>query len=752
MSGERRHVVVPGPPSGLVYYAHSRPGEPESTWELAAHHLEAVAARARSFAEAFGAGPMAEVAGRWHDLGKYSDAFQRRVLRAGADEAEDGKPTGARVDHSTAGAQHAARMLREPLGRLIAYGIAGHHGHLPDYTGGDSALECRLKKAVEPVHAPDDLLAPPHFAALAPRGWRPAVSDLRPFQFAFLARMIYSALVDADWIETERFYESARADERDAPQASIATLRDRLDRFIASLVAGRVENPAPVDRDRERVLSDCRAKAANPPGWYSLTVPTGGGKTLASLAFALSHAERHGLRRVIYALPFTSIIEQNARVFRDALGDDAVLEHHSNLDPDKTRSTRVELATENWHSPVVVTTNVQLFESLFASQKTRCRKLHHVAGSVIVLDEAQTMPPQLLRPCLAALDELVRNYRCSVVLCTATQPAIRHREDFPIGVGTITEIVADPDSLFHAMKRVRTRHIGPQEEDDLVDRLAALPAALCVVNTKRLARDLAKRLAERRPDVLHLSASMCPAHRTGVVAAIRQKLAAGEPCLVVSTQVIEAGVDVDFPVVYRELAGFDSIAQAAGRCNREGRRDLGEVYVFETARKPPPTLRGSIDCARQLIHDHPDPLALDAIEAYFRHHYWRRKHGAGKPWDDPDVMGCFEGNTMHRFREAADRFRWIDQKTYAVVVPHGDQGDAIVRALMREEVPDWRLTRRCQRYTVSVYEHELQKLADNTTVTLRHDRFWVLTNRKAYDDRFGLMGDVAGWDPDGLMG
>jgi CRISPR-associated endonuclease/helicase Cas3 len=758
MSGAALKPVVPGPPQDAVFYAHTLEGESSEHWELLPIHLAAVADRAEAFASRFGLGAWGRVAGHWHDLGKYSLAFQNRVLRAGIDEALDGDvhlPGPGRVDHSTAGAQYAARLLPKPVGDLIAYVIAGHHGHLPDFNGdgSDSILQKRLAKAIEPIDPPARLLAVPDRAELQPIGWRPASHAAhRPFQFAFLTRMLFSALVDADWLETERFCDGVRAAQRRQQQPDLKVLLSRLDDYIMSLTSKRRSAPAPVDRHRQQVLGNCRAKASHAPGWFSLTVPTGGGKTLASLAFALTHGHAQKLERVIYALPFTSIIEQNASIFRAALGDDVVLEHHSNLDPDATRSTATELATENWDSTVVVTTNVQLFESLFASQKTRCRKVHRIAGSVIVLDEAQTMPPELLAPCLAALDELVRNYRCTVVLCTATQPAITHRDEFPIGIEHITEIVEAPTDLFHQMKRVNVHHLGPLGDEELVERLASTPIALCIVNTKRLARELAQQLGDRRDDVVHLSAAMCPAHRTVVINDVRDRLASGRPCLVVSTQVIEAGVDVDFPVVYRELAGFDSIAQAAGRCNREGRRATGDVYVFESSHRPPPSLRSAMDSARQLVPDHPDPLTLDAIEAYFRHHYWRRKNGAGKPWDDRDVMSCFQGVTTHQFRTAAERFRWIGNETHSIVVPYGDKGRQIVELLSRDEPPDWRLTRRCQRYTVSVYEHDLQKLAGNTTVTLRHERFWVLTNPAAYDDRFGLLTDVAGWDPDGLIG
>ena len=757
-------------------YAHTKPGQDKTHWEPLTVHLNEVAHRASTFAAAFGAAELAKAAGWWHDLGKASQAFQRDVLGSGGDEAAanagddtENQHTARRrrIDHSTAGARHAAKQLGSGYGALIAYGILGHHGRLPDHSGdgSDATFKHRmdpLSYTIEPVEPAHDI---PH--TMAPetahtKGFDPGLADdpLRAFRCSLLIRMLYSALVDADRLATEHFCDPERAAQRPATSPTPQMLRQMLDTHLEALRNKRAGNPAPVDTHRAQVLAACRKKSDVTPGIFTLTVPTGGGKTLASMAFALGHAQHHGQRRVLVALPYTSIIEQTAQTYRRVFGDTHILEHHSNLDQ-ATRNRRgltQQMAAENFDAPIVVTTNVQLFESLFSSHGSTCRKLHRIAQSVIILDEAQSIPPHLLRPTLAVLQELVRNYGCTVVLCTATQPAINLRPDFPIGLDT-TEIIPNPKAVYQAMRRVEvSQQAGLLDDKILAGRLAEHPQALCVVNTKKHAAALTKSLlahahahAHDTEAVVHLSAAMCPQHRSELVAHIKQRLDDNLPITVVSTQVIEAGVDVDFPVVYRSIAGFDSIAQAAGRCNREGRRDTGHVFLFATEHSPPKSLRAQIDAARDLLPDHPDPLALDAIESYFRRVYWRRSHEGKKAWDTQDVMGCFKSETIHQFREADSRFRWIDSPTTAIIVPHGKRGPAIIDHLRTADEPDWQLLRDTQRYSVSIRDHQLDVLRENTAVTECFDgRFWILNNPDAYDDLLGLRFDVEGWKSEDL--
>lgn len=493
--------------------------------------------------------------------------------------------------------------------------------------------------------------------------------------------------------------------------------------------------------------------------------------TLSSLGFGLTHAATHGLNRVIYAIPFTSIIEQTANVFREALGDLAydVLEHHSNLDLDDSerQSGRLRLAAENFDAGLIVTTNVQLFESMFASKASRCRKLHRLARSVIILDEAQTLPPALLAPTLTALDELVRNYGTTVVLCTATQPAVEKREGFPIGLSNVIPIIDSPAELHAALRRTNVAIVGRLSNEQLAAELAGERQVLCIVNSRRHAADLVTLLGD---DAFHLSASMCPAHRADAVAEIRRRLGTSEPCRVVSTQVIEAGVDVDFPTVYRASAGLDSIAQAAGRCNREGRLTdgcgkprRGRVVVFEYDEKTNPSpqfVRRAADHFHDIAPDHADDLLSPAaIEAYFRLHYWQQGGENGRGWDrgagGQSVMQCFGGVNgdplHHQFRKAAERYRFIDEQQVAVIVPYKARGAELIRELQdMPELPDPRrlrgFDRAAQRYAVGVRDRDLQRLVDCGTIQERHNRYYV-GFESMYDCKVGLKLDPIGLSP-----
>lgn len=751
-------------------YAHTAEGRPEADWHPLEKHLRDTAEKAGEFASAFRAGEWGFVAGLWHDLGKYSQAFQDYlVASAQSGDVSHGSEVSGRVDHSTAGAQHAAG--RGMPGRLLAYCIAGHHAGLPDNrddTGGASSLAARLEKAIEPFDsAPADLLdcslpSPPPFR------WK-AENGRAAFSLAFFTRMIFSCLVDADFLDTEAFVDPRRAGQRPAEPARCEELLHTLNQHLDEM--GRRAADTAVNRRRRDVLDACRDKAKLPPGFFSLNVPTGGGKTLSSLAFALEHAVAHGLRRVVYAIPFTSIIEQTADVFRDAFGDlsGEVLEHHGNLEPEdpRTQLPRTRLAAENFDARVIVTTNVQLFESLFANRSSRCRKLHRLARSVIILDEAQTLPPQLLAPTLAVLEELVTNYGTTVVLCTATQPAVEWREGFPIGLENIRPIIDEPARLHAALRRTSVECQGPLSNEEVADRLREENQALCIVNSRRHAADLLLELND--PNALHLSASMCAAHRKKVVGEIRRRLREGTACRVISTQVIEAGVDVDFPKVFRATAGLDSIAQAAGRCNREGLltdRDggvrLGRVQIFDYDRKAYPTspmIQHAADRCREVMPDHlEDLLAPGAIESYFRLHYWQVGGDDGRGWDAGrdrrSIMQCFSPDRrilLHaQFRTAAEAYRLIDDAQTPVIAPFGAFGGNLIESLqwMTEKTEPRHLRdfdRRAQRYTVGVFDRGLRTLIEHGVVWEHLGRFY-LVNDAAYDEKLGLTFEQVGPD------
>ncbi len=752
-----------------AYFAHTLQGRSPEDWHLLIDHLLDTEERAGGFAAAFNAEAWGRLLGLWHDLGKYSGEFQDYLLGAsGRPDLIEGSEILGRVDHSTAGAQHAASL--GPLGQLLAYAIAGHHAGLPDNVDETAGLVQRLRKVIPAFHAPPELLAkacpsPPRLHS------RPG-SRRRAFTLGFFTRMIFSCLVDADFLDTERALDLSRAMIREREPATPEALLDALDEHLAGKM--RTAPDTPVNKVRREVLDACRAGASLPPGFFSLNVPTGGGKTLSSLAFGLTHAKTHGLRRVVYAIPFTSIIEQTANVFRDALGgfSGEVLEHHSNLDPDDPlrHDGRSKLAAENFDSPVVVTTNVQLFESLFAARPSRCRKLHRLTKSLIILDEAQTLPTGLLAPTLAALEELVANYDASVILCTATQPAVERRETFSIGLTGVRPIVADPAALHRALNRTIVERLGPLDNAALAARLRGHDRALCIVNSRRHALDVFRELDD--PGALHLSASMCAAHRSQVVEEIRRRLEPGRvrPCRVVSTQVIEAGVDVDFPAVYRAEAGLDSIAQAAGRCNREGlltddqgHPTPGRVYVFEydcRAYPTAPLIRDAAQSFREVAPDHlHDLLSPYAVESYFALHYWRQGR-ANNGWDkgkgEVSILERFDLSPrigLHaQFREVAAAYQLIDDAQTSILVPHGEKGRRLIDRLENlPEFPEPRqlraFDRDAQRYTVGVFDHDLRRLAANGVLLERHGRLY-LGNRDAYDDRAGLNHEALGLDPD----
>jgi CRISPR-associated endonuclease/helicase Cas3 len=550
--------------------AHSNPRHPNdlTRWEPltgGSGHIHRVARRALRFARsAFRCLPELSVfglvAGRWHDLGKFSEAFQQ-YLRSAAGDSHEGERTG-RVDHSSAGAQHAMVSLQAPLNAMLGYAIAGHHSGLLDGLSGQRAcLKARLRKNDLPPwrdRVPEKLLTAPQVAMPA---LNTTTKPDAAFQLSFATRMLFSCLVDADFLATESFMNPEQAAERPNGKIDFTALDRHLTRYLNDRfrrTEGRVAEA------RAGVLAACRDKAKGKPGFYSLTVPTGGGKTLSSLAFALRHCGTNGLDRVIYAIPFTSIIEQTAEVFRslfESFPDDTdqlILEHHSNFDPEK-ETTRTRLASENWDAPLVVTTNVQLFESLFANKPSRCRKLHRIANPVIILDEAQTLPVTLLKACLWALRLLVEQYACTVVLCTATQPAIEHREnEFDIGLPAPTRIIDDARALYQTLKRVTVRDAGQLDCETLAARMGENEQGLAIVNTRRHAATLFDALKDHNgaEGCFHLSAAMTSDHRSQKLAEIRRRLRDEQPCRAVATQLIEAGVDVDFQVVWRALAGL----------------------------------------------------------------------------------------------------------------------------------------------------------------------------------------------------
>ncbi|WP_368671553.1 CRISPR-associated endonuclease Cas3'' [Corallococcus carmarthensis] len=715
---------------------------------LLEEHLEAVGELAARFAQRFGSAEWARLAGRWHDLGKYVVAFQRRIREENgiAAHMEQEDALGPR-DHSTAGALHAREVLGPDMGTPLAFVIAGHHAGLANA----EALADRLhqedrqrlytqvlaRPAPEALLRVERLLTLPDFLALRPASPRERGAWRRRLEV--WTRMLFSVLCDADFLDTEAFFDAGRAALR-AGSPSVPILRDRLLRHLDGLKE-RIKAQGPwseVNRVRAEVLEACLARAAERPGVFSLTVPTGGGKTLASMAFALEHAVRHGLERVVVAIPFTSIIEQNAAVYAEALGEDAVLEHHSGGDPER-ETARNRVAAENWDRPVVVTTTAQLFDSLFANRPGACRKLHRLAGSVIVLDEAQTLPPGLLAPILEVLRTLVSDHGASVVICTATQPALGQRPGLAEGFEQVREILPEPRKAFRRLRRVRVRWPSsdePWSHERLAEDLAGESSVLAIVHRRDDARRVCEALDSRLGDTrtVHLSALMCPAHRSRVLEEIRERRTRGGHVRVVSTQLVEAGVDLDFPVVYRALGGLDALAQAAGRCNREGQlAEPGELRVFLASTEPPLGVpRTALGVTRALLASNPE---LDLFEPSTFDAYFKRLYGA----KSLDVKGLQEQREKLRFRETAERFQFIEDDWSApVIVPWGDASSWV--AELEQRGPSRDRLRRLQRFTVNVTRRQREawlargcaRWVAETVVVLRE-------GSTAYDARLGLV-------------
>lgn len=724
------------------FYAHSTDSQNKSDWQPLAEHLEGVARLAEEFAEIFGAGEWGRFAGLLHDSGKATADFIKRL-----------EGSNAKVDHSTFGARLAQENAGK-LGLLLAYIVAGHHGGLPDGGAQEGELHYRLKHNKVP---PDVALIPEtdtrQELVLSFRLDR----DFGGFSLSFFTRMIYSCLVDADFLDTEAFISPDKNAERPAVDPeNMMILKGTLDAHLAGL-AEKAE-ATKVNRLRQEILLECRAKAGLPPQIFSLTVPTGGGKTLSSLAFALDHAVANKLRRVIYAIPFTSIIEQNAKVFQDILGRDQVLEHHCNYkesdEPEWAAYNRKRgLAAENWDAPLVVTTNVQFFESLFSNKPSRCRKLHNIAGSVIVLDEAQAIPTEYLEPCLAALRELVAHYNCSVVLCTATQPALDDAK-LRTKLHEIHEIISDPQRFYDDLSRTEVHFVGKLADGELAAKIDAEPQVLCIVPTKPQARALFEQLNER-DGAYHLSTNMYPEHRRRVLDEIRIRLKARQCCRVVSTSLVEAGVDLDFPVVYRAMTGLDSIAQAAGRCNREGKMNdlgkLGQVYVYEPEKIPRmPWLKRCMGRAEETLRVLPDadPLGLEAMRRYFELLYDVQE------LDKKQILPRLNQLTKDLyfpFRDIASEFRFIEDETIGVIVPIEPAARELVRELRHTEYP--RTTqRKLQQYSVALRSREFAALEKARAIEVVRGEFPVLHNLKAYSEQLGLRCDEGEvWEVENLI-
>ena len=725
--------------------------------QLLLDHLMGVAELAERFAAAFGEAALGRLLGLYHDIGKYSQEFQAYIR---ADEEKKKRLRGS-IDHSTAGTQEIVKLgqgtgrgkssrLSKGMAQVMAFCIAGHHGGIPNQgtqanVGGEGTLWGRLKRRNLPDYR---ACQEANLAAILPASRLLEEVARAPFSTMLYTRMLFSCLVDADFLDTEKFM-SAGSVEREG-FASMETLFARFEAsvedkfFRPKTEEERQRLKQPINKKRMALLAESIAMGKEAAGnFYRLTIPTGGGKTISSLAFALHYA-RHAKKkrkRIIYVIPYTSIIEQNAAVFRDLLGPDSVVEHHQNVDYDDVQDmdmNRKRLATENWDAPVIVTTNVQFFESLFSNRPSKCRKLHNLAESIVIFDEAQMIPLDYLRPSLAAIEALVRHYDCTAVLCTATQPPLG--QFFPADLQPIEICPALMENAdFFRRTTIRLCEEAMTEER-LAAELAAQERVLCIVNVKKTAQRIFDLLGEQE-GTYHLSTNLYPVHREQVLEEIRERLKDGKPCRVISTSLVEAGVDLDFPCVLREINGLDSIVQAAGRCNREGRRTAEEsvVHVFsleKLARNAQLSAEITKNVARSFAEDLASP---EAIHRYFEELY----DLSGK--NRLDKKGVLGQSGKFAFADIADDVRLIEDRTKPIFIPQSEEGQALLARLERGE-RSRALMRKVGRYIVTAYtgydEAPFDRLAAQGKIRMLDENLAVLVDMSAYDAQRGLLHNV----------
>ena len=775
----------------MEYIAHVRKKEDEN-WDspqLLKDHLEGTAELAAKFATSFGNEDWGKLLGLWHDLGKYVPWWQKNRIRkiSGYDTEAHIETENEMVNHSEAGTVWAFKLAEEGkipafLARALSYAVAGHHVGLPDWFqyGKDCAHGNPLPNRVyqdseeKKLYLKDldqifrieeafPFLRSP-FPSSTPFGVKPP-NTITSEAYHLWIRMLYSCLVDADFLDTEQYMNPEKGNLRRGYD-SLESLKMRFDAFMDEKTASAPDTP--VNRHRNKILMMCREKADLKPGFFTLTVPTGGGKTLSSMAFALSHALKYGQKRIIYAIPYTSIIEQNAKVFKYGtddnekiknlpankmlFGEHNIIEHHSNLDPEKETALN-RLASENWDAPIIVTTNVQLFESLFASKSSRCRKLHNIAHSIIILDEAQMLPPEHLKPILSTLKNLVRYLGVTVIFCTATQPALTGKigsgEAVFSGIENCTEIMDSPEILAKKLGRITfnfpQKPWEPRTWEDLAEELAKHKQVLCIVNTRKNCRDLHKLMPE---GTIHLSALMCPEERSEAISRIKKDLREGKPTRVISTQLVEAGVDIDFPTVYRAIGGMDSIAQAAGRCNREGcLEENGRVVIFFP---PDPSPKGFLLQGENSTKEMLQTRDIKVLKPEDFTNYFRLFYAKTHTFDSADFQRHLLDNAREfqfQFRTFDKNFNLIDDTAYRsiIVLYEGkEKNSSKLIDQLRYAGPSRTLLRKLQRFSVSLPAYEIETLQRKRMVE-EIEGYLVQTSPELYRPGLGLILDEEEW-------
>ena len=705
------------------YYAHK---SDDGRLQPLADHLKETAELAGLFAAAFKSREHGWLIGFLHDSGKASLGFTRRLLHQGN-----------KVDHSTLGAQ----FLSEAGMRALSFTVAGHHTGLADY-GADTSpdegvLARRLQKQVERTPAAESLMKGMKTLPDPPLEISPGSVT---FSLAFWLRMLFSCLTDADWLDTERFMSSGQIKRGDF--STLQQMHVQLAEYLK-----RFDQPkTPVHRIRNGILDACLNTACYSPGLFSLTVPTGGGKTLASLAFALSHIlshqETHDFRRIIYCLPYTSILEQNGKVFEGIVGKRNVLMHYADAmfregaESDEDDLDEKRLATENWDHPFILTTNVQFLESLFHNKPSKCRKLHNIANSIIILDEAQMLPRDYLTPSVWALEELCRNYGCTVLLMSATQPALTR---FLRNKSAPREINPQINATFDALRRVKISHLGEKSLENIADYINKAPQALCIVNTKKRAKRLFDLI--QGEGCFHLSTLMLPDDRLKSLKQIRHRLKEGLPCRVISTSLVEAGVDLDFPVGFREETGLDSIIQAAGRVNREGNHNSNDsyLYVFQAAgERVQDSVLQMARITQLVFSQYQDVTSPEAIHFYFEQLFHVRE-----PFlDKKGILDMLDDDYGYAipFARIAKDYKLIENDNRYIFIPVNHQAACIASALQQGE-SSRDLLRKAGQFIVQVWpnEYESLEMAEVLSTLPGNDRMSILERLEQYNPSTGLL-------------
>lgn len=692
-------------------------------------HTAGVAERASRFANEFGMASWGKTLGLLHDKGKESNAFQQHI-RKDSGYAPETK-VAEDYHHAYIGGIIARNLYGKNFDNFLTNQIISHHTGLHDSDELDKKLCKEIPQEIDTHINKIKLNRPP--------------ANIAPNDFHHLARMLYSCLVDADFLDTEVFMDKESSALRNN-KASMSTLLPMLEKYLSDLKKDAKDTE--VNRIRNLVQEQCLKMSKTPIGFYSLTVPTGGGKTLSSLLWAMKHAIHNGQKRIIIAIPYTSIIMQTADILRKIFGEENVLEHHSNIAPeainDEIMQEKLKLATENWDYPIIVTTNVQLFESMFSNKPSKCRKLHSIVNSIIILDEVQTLPMDYLEPIVDSLKTYNKLFNTSILFTTASQPVLRGaiegcnpKASFK-GIDKVTEVIPESFKLHDKLRRVKLElNNDGKTYNEVANMLCKYKRVLCIVNTRKDAKELYERLPQEGI-TLHLSKMMCPAHISETIEHIKKALTdnKNEVIRVVSTQLVEAGVDIDFPVVYRQEAGLDSILQAAGRCNREGKNDISTTYVFSLSKEHnlPKGYIQDANNARLNLQAQVDYFSPEAMASYFKQLYCRRD-----TFDKKDIKHYLYNVKDLYFATAAKEFQLIEDTGKNVIVCWNNSMELVQQLL--QEGPSYLLMKKLSKYSVNIHNNDFDTLRNMGVISEKVEGIYVVEYKEQYDKHIGLRID-----------